>query len=241
MLRPGFQAYLAQFRALSEAYWSTHVERSLEYFRERDVGGATWAADTAWKPGMSQAEIDAIEQSFGAKFPEEYRAFLATLNAANKPAIWYLFKGDTLHQAPPRHIFTDWVDGIPDIKRTYDDLIAGILFDVETNAFWQDDWGDRPSDPDKQRDHVIDLFDAAPKLIPLHSHRFLVAGLDLEPAPVLSVMQTDVIYYADCIEDCLAADFPDLAPGLEPSEITIDEQACFSALRAVPFWGSLLS
>lgn len=241
MIRPGYQAYLAQFRALSEAYWSTHVERTLEDFAERGVGGATWAEGTRWKPGMSQAEIDAVEKTFGAKFPDEYRAFLAILNATNKPAIWYLFKGDTLHTAPPRRIFTDWVDGLNDIKRTQDDLVAGILFDVENGAFWHDDWGERPSDVDDLRARVRDLVNAAPKLIPLHSHRFLVADLDLEPTPVLSIMQSDVIYYADCIEDCLAADFPDLAPGLDPPEMTIDEKTCFDALRAVPFWGTLLS
>ena len=241
MMRPGFQAYLAQFRALSEAYWSTHVERALEEFEKSGVGGATWAAGTRWKPGMSQLEIDAIEHDFGARFPEEYRAFLAILNATNNSAIWSLFEGDTLQKAAPRRIFSDWVDGLEDIKRTQEDVVSGILFDVENGAFWHDEWGERPNDVDDVRRHVRDLVESAPKLIPLHSHRFLVADLDLEPAPVLSVMQSDVIYYADCIEDCLAADFPDLALGLEPPEMVIDEKTCFSALRAVPFWGALLS
>jgi hypothetical protein len=240
-MRKGYQAYLAQFRALSDAYWSSHVERDLEEFRASGVGGATWAASTRWKPGMSQVEIDAVEQFFGAKFPEDYRAFLATLNATTKPATWYLFEGDTLQPAPPRHIFTDWIDGRADIKRAQDELIAGIMFDVEKSAFWNDAWGERPKDKDAREQHVKSLMDAAPKLIPLHSHRFLIAGLDLEPSPVVSIMQSDVIYFADSIESCLDADFPDLALGLELPELTIDQTACLRALRAVPFWGSLLS
>lgn len=240
-MRPGYQAYLAQFRALSEAYWSSHVERDLEDFRASGVGGATWAAGTRWKPGMSQAEIDAVEQSFGATFPEDYRAFLATLNAATKPAVWYLFKGDTLYPASPRHIFTDWNEGQDDIKGALDAVVSGILFDVERNALWLDEWGERPHDKGARADLVTALIEAAPKLIPLHSHRFLIAGLDLGPSPVVSIMQSDVIFYSDSIEACLAADFPDLAPGLEPPEITIDEKISVSTLRSVPFWGTLLS
>ena len=241
-MRIGYQAYLAQFRVLSDAYWSSHVERSLEEFRERGVGGATWAENTRWKPGMAQTEIDAVEEEFGVSFPQEYRAFLATLNAPDKPALWYLFKGETLHNAPTRHVFSDWVDGLGDIKRAQDDVISGILFDVEKGAFWHDDWGERPTDQSARKELITSMVEAAPKLIPLHSHRFLVAGLDLEPTPVLSVMQSDVIYYTDSIEECLAADFPDLAPGLEPPKLSmLDEKACLSALRAVPFWGALLS
>ena len=240
-MRIGYQAYLAQFRALSDAYWSSHVERDLEEFRARGVGGATWAAGTRWKPGMSQAEIDAVESAFGAKFPEDYRAVLATLNATTKPAIWYLFKGDTLHKAPSRHIFTDWIDGQGDIERALENVLAGILFDVEENALWLDIWGERPSDKDARADLIASLIEMAPKLIPLHSHRFLIAGLDLEPSPVVSIMQSDVIYYADSIERCLAEDFPDLALGLELPENTADESASMQALRDVPFWGALLS
>ena len=240
-MRAGYQAYLAQFRALSDAYWSSHVERDLEEFRANGVGGATWAEGTRWKPGMSQAEIDAVEQSFGAEFPEDYRGFLATLNAATKPAIWYLFKGDTLHPAPARHVFTDWTDGQGDIKRALDGVVSGVLFDVERNALWLDEWGERPNEKSARADLVTSLITSAPKLIPLHSHRFLIAGLDLEPSPVVSIMQSDVIFYAESIEACLAADFPDLALGLELPETAIDQTAYLRTLRAVPFWGALLS
>lgn len=240
-MRSGYQAYLAQFRVLSDAFWASNVEKDLEDFRARGLGGATWADGTRWKAGMTQQEIDQVEKEFGAAFPSEYRAFLATLNAPNKPALWFLFEGDELKSAPPRNIFTDWSQGMDDAVRVENDLIAGILFDVEHGAFWHDAWGERPDHAAQRAKHITDLVRAAPKLIPLHSHRFLVAGLDLEPTPVLSVMQSDVIYYADCIEDCLAADFPDLALGLETPDMTIDEAKCFGALRAVPFWGALMS
>ncbi|NNE86834.1 MAG: SMI1/KNR4 family protein [Silicimonas sp.] len=240
-MRAGLQAYFAQFRALSETYWSSHVERGLEEFRDRGIGGATWASGTRWKPGLPQVEIDRIEAEFGAKFPGEYRAFLATLNAPDRPAHWYLYQGSVIEPAPDGNIFCDWTEDFADARRAERKLISGILFDVEHGAIWQDEWGIRPRDHSELAAHITSLVENAPKLVPLHSHRFLVAGLDLEPAPVLSIMQSDVIYYAESIEHCLAADFPDLAPGLEPPEVTVDEAACLEALRAVPFWGGLLS
>ena len=240
-MRPGYQAYLAQFRALSNMFWASYTERNLEQFRERGVGGATWANGTCWKAGMSQAEIDQAEEIFGAPFPAEYRAFLAILNAPNKAAHWFLFDGDELKPAPPRNIFTDWSQGLADVDRKEADLISGILFDVEKGAIWHDYWGERPNSEADRAAHIRGLVQSAPRLIPLHSHRFLVSGLDLEPTPVLSVMQSDVIYYSDCIEDCLAADFPDLAPGLETPDFTLQDKRCFDALAAVPFWGPLMT
>lgn len=241
MMRPGLQAYFAQFRVLSEAYWSTHVERTLEDFRARGVGGATWGTGTRWKPGMAQAEIDRLEADFGATFPEDYRAFLAILNAPDTPAHWYLYQGATLEPAPHRNIFTDWSAGFADAERADKDLKAGLLFDVEHSAVWKDEWGKRPTEAHDLAARIEELVDAAPKLIPLHSHRFLISGLDLEPAPVVSVMQSDVIYYANSIEECLAEDFPTLAPGLEIPEVAVDVDERRAALFKVPFWGALLS
>lgn len=240
-MHDGLTTYLAQFRSLSEAYWSTHTERTLDDFRASSVGGATWATGTRWQKGMQESEIAAVEAVWGATFPREYRAFLAALNAPDRPAHWYLYQGAKLEPAAASNIFVDWSAGVEDAKRSIEKVTRGIIFDVENNVLWQDEWGDRPKTADERAALIGDLVRAAPKLIPFHSHRFLVSGLDIEPSPVLSVMQSDIIIYADSLEQCLAADFPELAPGVEPPPVTLEHEERMEALADLPFWGGMVS
>lgn len=240
-MHEGLTTYLEQFRTLSEAYWSTHTERTLEDFRASRVGGATWAKGTRWRPGMQASEIAAAEAAWGTPFPREYRAFLATLNAPDRPAHWYLYQSGELESVAAGNIFVDWSASLEDAERAMSKVTRGIVFDVENNALWQDDWGDRPRTEPARAALIAELVRAAPKLIPFHSHRFLVSGLDIEPSPVVSIMQSDIIIYADSLAHCLADDFPELAPGLEPPSVTLEHEERMAALAGLPFWGGMVS
>ena len=179
---------------------------------------------------MQASEIAAVEAAWGAPFPHEYRTFLTTLNAPDRPARWYLYQGASLEPAAAGNIFVDWSASLKDAERAMSKVTRGIVFDVENNALWQDDCGDRPNTAPDRAALIADLVSAAPKLIPFHSHRFLVSGLDIEPSPVLSIMQSDIIIYSDSLADCLADDFPELAPGLEPPPVTLEHKERMAAL-----------
>ena len=78
-------------------------------------------------PGLTNIEVAIIEGRYGFKFPPDLRAFLQTaLPNGPKFPNWRL--GDEV-------VMRDWLD-IP--KR-------GVLFDVESNGFWLDQWGPRPA------------------------------------------------------------------------------------------------
>ena len=68
-----------------------------------------------------------------------------------------------------------------------------------------------------------------------------MSGLGIEPSPVLSIMQSDIIDYSDSLAHCLADDFPYLAPGLDPPPVTLDREERMAALAALPFWGGMLA
>jgi hypothetical protein len=51
--------------------------------------------------------------------------------------------------------------------------LDGILFDVEQNAFWPRELGERPPDFDAAFRLITAWIDAAPKLIPVMGHRYL--------------------------------------------------------------------
>ncbi len=74
--------------------------------------------------------------------------------------------------------------------------VEGVLFDVEHAGFWYDEWGlPRPD----VRDEALTIARAAladvPAMVPVFGHRFLPSGRGSVGHPVLSIHQTDVIYY----------------------------------------------
>jgi len=134
-------------------------------------------AGVVFADGLSEAELSSVENRYGFQFPADLREYLA-------------------HALPTGNGFPNWrhLEDDPQIATAMAWPLEGICFDIEHNAFWPNEWGERPSDPaaafEVARRHV----EAAPKLIPIRGHRYLPA----EPAepgnPVFSVYQTDIIY-----------------------------------------------
>ncbi len=240
--RPELVAFLSALRETGDAYWQTHTPETLDDFRARGVGGTTWASGTRWMARWREDEIDALEATHGLTFPPDHRAFLALLGGTNAPAVRYAFGAADLERVGDCRVFPDWLSDGTVVADAADDLLRGILFDVEQNDLWLEDWGPRPDDEAARGDGVARRLAEAPTLIPLHGHRYLVEGLELSPAPVLSVVQSDVILYATSIEHCLAADFPALCDGLDPGPVdpALQRLQC-ERLAEVPFWGGFLT
>jgi hypothetical protein len=72
---------------------------------------------------------------------------------------------------------------------------------------------------------------AAPRLIPIYGHRYLPALPATAGNPVLSVYQTDVIYYASDLRAYIAREF-----GSDGNDISDT-----AAPRSVPFWSDLIA
>ncbi len=131
----------------------------------------------AIQPGLTGTELDRIEQRFGCTFAEDHRAFLATV-------------------LPVGTGWPDWRDGDPDVlSETLDWPIEGVLLDVERNGFWWPSWGQRPATAPLAvaRRHLL----AAPRMVPVHSHRYLPAERSSFGHPVLSMYQTDISCVAE--------------------------------------------
>jgi hypothetical protein len=110
-------------------------------------------------------------------------------------------------------------------------VAQGILFDVEKSAFWWSRrWGDRPADPKARGDIVRADMETWPKLLPLTGHRFLPAQPLKGGNPVLSIHQTDIIYYGVDLLDWLGREF---TPGTAKS--------ISRPPRPIPVWDYFLS
>jgi hypothetical protein len=163
------------------------------------------------RPGLTDRELDAVERRYGFEFADDHRAFLA----AGLPA------------GPG---WPDWRDGDPaDLRRRLDRPVEGVLFDVEHNGYWHPGWGPPPRRADvvdAAREHLATV----PQLVPVYSHRYLPGGRGTWGHPVLSVSQTDVIFYGLDLADYIDAELT----GRELVRWDREPRA------TVPFWRDLV-
>ncbi|WP_405818953.1 hypothetical protein OG241_27860 [Streptomyces sp. NBC_01390] len=176
-----------------------------------------------FEPGLTASEFARIEDEYGFEFADDHRAFLAAGLPVNVPPE----EGQTWSKPWP-----EWRSEDPaKLRDRLDRPVEGVLFDVEHNGFWYAAWGERPLDDAvalaAARRHLADV----PLLVPVYAHRYLPAGRGNFGHPVLSMWQTDIIYYGLDLVDYMHREF-DEARG------DVDEG--WDPVATVPFWRDLL-
>lgn len=146
-------------------------------------------AGVVFEPGLSDAEFKAVESRFGFRFPPDLRRFLA-------------------HALPTSPSWPNWRRDPPEtLRERLEWPYEGICFDVEQNGFWPVRWGQKPGSLDEARRIARQHVDAAPRLIPILSHRYLPDRPHQAGNPVFSVHQTDIIYYGSDLPAYLKNEF----------------------------------
>ncbi|MEV0349326.1 hypothetical protein AB0H88_26415 [Nonomuraea sp. NPDC050680] len=175
------------------------------------------------EPGLSEAEFDRIERDFGFEFADDHRAFLAAgLPVGQEPQ-----PGTTWEKLWP-----DWRNCVPDrLREQLAWPVDGILFDVEHNAFWHNTWGDRPDDLTAALTVARSQLAQVPTLVPIFGHRYLPAGHSTHGHPVLSVYQTDIVFYGTDLADYITNEFSGTGQSISEDWITPP---------LVRFWGDFL-
>lgn len=163
--------------------------------------------------GLSQEEIENIEDKFNFSFSPELRLFLETVNPLSEGFINWRYSLNSKK-------------GFEEAKHRLNWPLEGILFDVKHNNFWITSLGDKPKDKGDQLELVRQYVSNQPILIPIYSHRYAVSG-NVEGSPILSVYQTDIIYYGNNLYDYLANEFNFILP---------DNLKSLPANVKVPFW-----
>jgi hypothetical protein len=166
-------------------------------------------------PGLTDAEFGKIEREFGFQFADDHKAFLAaglpvnTRPEPREPGVIYT------HPEP----WPDWRRADRDKLRSSLNWPAeGVLFDVEHNSFWHESWGPHPQDPASALATATRMLTQVPAMVPVYGHRYLPAGRGLSSHPVLSMWQTDIIYYGLNLADYVDREFGRRGPGEEPWE-----------------------
>lgn len=175
-----------------------------------------------FEPGLTDAEFTRIEREYGCAFADDHRAFLA----AGLPVNVAPEEGQTWSKPWP-----EWRGGEPDsLRQQLEWPVDGVLFDVE-HGFWHEGWGERPSDGIAALASARSHLAKAPALVPVYAHRYLPAGPGGFGHPVLSVWQTDIIYYGLDLVDYVDREFRETRGEVDES---------WNPQATVPFWRDLL-
>lgn len=152
-------------------------------------------------PGLTEAEIAAIEDEFGFHFAADHRAFLAA-------------------GVPYGRGWPDWRGSDrAALRERFAAPVEGVLFDVAENDFWYEGWGFRPGPADQAVVVARRYLLTVPRMVPLYSHRYLPAGLSGHP--VLSILQTDIVPYGSDLADWLHREFGLGSPAAEQRRATV--------------------
>ncbi|WIG57465.1 MAG: hypothetical protein OJF49_000209 [Ktedonobacterales bacterium] len=243
------EAFLDWFRIRTEEAWSSYQPRSFEDFVASRVGGLDWQQGTRWLSGLSEDEVDQVERQWALRFPADYRLFLRHLHAVDRPMRGaryseYVEGGEESHLVPWEcPSFYNWLTDTEELRAKFEWLVEGLEFDVEHDARWPASWGAKPETPDAQKGRVRELVAAAPRLIPVFAHRYLLAEPCQAGNPVLSVWQSDIIVYGADLRSYLLFEFADLL-GLD-REALMQERAATAPgnttnYAEIPFWGEFL-
>ena len=91
-------------------------------------------------------------------------------------------------------------------------------------------WGEKPSDIKEAVNLATIYFNKAPKLIPIYYHRYIPSSPFAYGNPIMSVHQTDIIYYGENLLSYLLVEF-----GIKKRK-DID----FEKIKKIPFWSDII-
>lgn len=171
---------------------------------EESLRDALAACGADLRPGLSDAEFDRVESEFDFRFAPDHRRLLSVA-------------------LPVGDAWPDWRGGDRlELRERLDWPVRGILFDVQRNRFWHPEWEARPAETAEALSVARERLSEAPPLALLYGHRYLPTKPHTSGNPVLSVYQTDIIYYGNDLLDWLEYEFQRTSSALgKPREVPV--------------------
>ena len=180
--------FLHWIKETTEAFWSKRTkEKPEELLPDEWIRGAKWI-------GLTEEEIDRIEEKYQVKFTVEHRAFLNILHTIDKkePREHYDENDKLIYVY--KSFFHNWLIDDDELEYrlrwSYETILDDLL-----NQSWWNFLGKEPQSNEGKKIIFTEQFQVAPKLIPIYGHRFVISEPQNVDNPVLSVYGSDIIIY----------------------------------------------
>lgn len=166
--------------------------------------------------GLKEKEIDEIEKLYNIRFPPDLKEFI-------------------MFALPISDGFVNWIDtskeNVESITNRLNWPLEGIIFDIEHDEFWMNDWGEKPSTLIGAVNVATMHYNKAPKLIPIYFHRYIPSNPLEKGNPIMSVYQTDIIYYGEHLLSYFLVEF----------DFKEHKDIDFKNIKRIPFWSDIIN
>ena len=217
-----YNRFLDTLRVSTERIWQVFHDPPSNFH------GPYWQRGTRWSGGLSESYVAAVETSIRSEFSQEYREFLRTLHTTDRPLHRRLHRHGETPQVIDVPSFTNWTTDLQATYLSIESTRETIARSVADTNSWHPKWGVRPEEATSRKSVIRDLIDAAPTLVPVFGHRYLVTGVK---SYILSVVGSEIIIFADNFRQYL---LNELATVLG---VPIDVP---SKTPSIPFWSDLI-
>jgi hypothetical protein len=195
--------FLYWLKEHTEHFWSQDPRISLS-----ENKCPQWAYGAKWI-GMTDEQIDRVQDKYSITFTPEHRQFLSILHTIDRKEKIYESCGNEENSFVERPFFRNWLEDDEDIMAALNAVYDNMSKDVSRAAFWLKSWGAKPDTAEERIKIFNELYARAPKLVPVNGHRYQVADLSLEKRPVLSILGTDIVYYGSDFRNYLINEIPE--------------------------------
>ena len=163
--------------------------------------------------GMSEKEIKKVEKIYQIVFPKDYKEILKefVLDCNN------------------------WRDisekNISYLKDKINAPIEGIIFDIENNGFWMNEFGNKPKNIQERVNIFLKYIEKnnIPKLIPILNNTYMICDENSE-YPIVSVIQKDIIILSNNLINYFE----------QKLNISKQNELYFRNIK-IPFWSNIIN
>lgn len=171
------------------------------------------ACGVEFAPGLAPDEMEKIEKTYGIQFPKSLRIFL-------------------MEALPVSTGFYNWRDFQPtNVRRIKQvmDLPVKQIRECAQEVEWNEEWGEEPDSGADREQVVRKRLECAPRLLPVYAHRYIPV-MESDDPPIISVHDTDVIYYGKNLADYFEVEFGKKKHG-EIKALRMEQ---------IPFWSEIM-
>jgi len=199
-LQASDEEFLGWLKNETESRWKDYRTRTIEAYLDFLDDGYDWQAETRWRGGISEDQLNQIQEKWHIVFPAGYSRFLRTLHTVDRPLIGIMpfseESGQTFHIPWSKPPLFNWLADERELADSFQWPLEHVFFANEYRDGWLPSWGPKPHTLEAQNERIRELVRNGPQLIPIADEKYLLIVNDEVGQPVVSINPTSVALIA---------------------------------------------